>query len=40
MTRTRIQFPDRQDWSLSEVIRRAAEPFVARLPAETVTTMV
>ena len=43
MTRTQIQFPDplyqrlkeiaeRQDWSLSEVMRKAAEQFVTRLP--------
>lgn len=45
MTRTQIQFPDplyrrlkavarRQDWSLSEVMRKAAEHFVARFPDE------
>ena len=43
MTRTQIQFPEplyrrlkeiaeRQDWSLAEVMRRAAEHFVARFP--------
>jgi hypothetical protein len=43
MTRTQIQFPEplyqrlkeiaeRQDWSLSEVMRKAAEHFVARFP--------
>jgi hypothetical protein len=43
MTRTQIQFPDplyqrlkeiaeRQDWSLSEVMRKAAEHFIARFP--------
>ena len=43
MTRTQIQFPDplyqrlkeiaeRQDWSLSEVMRKAAEQFVTRFP--------
>lgn len=43
MTRTQIQFPDplyrrlkeiaeQQDWSLSEVMRKAAEHFVARFP--------
>lgn len=43
MTRTQIQFPDplyqrlkeiaeRQDWSLSEVMRKAAEHFVTRFP--------
>ncbi|NJR42015.1 MAG: CopG family transcriptional regulator [Akkermansiaceae bacterium] len=43
MTRTQIQFPDplyqrlkeianQQDWSLAEVMRRAAEHFVARFP--------
>jgi len=43
MTRTQIQFPDplyrrlkeiaeRQDWSLSEVMRKAAEHFVSRFP--------
>lgn len=45
MTRTQIQFPEplyqrlkeiaeRQDWSLSEVMRKAAEHFVARFPEE------
>jgi len=45
MTRTQIQFPDplyqrlkeiaeRQDWSLSEVMRKAAEHFVSRFPTE------
>ncbi|MEI6533852.1 MAG: ribbon-helix-helix protein, CopG family [Verrucomicrobiaceae bacterium] len=45
MTRTQIQFPDplykrlkeiakRQDWSLSEVMRKAAEHFITRFPAE------
>ena len=45
MTRTQIQFPEplyerlkeiaeRQDWSLSEVVRKAAEHFVARFPEE------
>ena len=43
MTRIQIQFPDplyrrlkeiaeRQDWSLSEVMRKAAEHFVTRFP--------
>jgi hypothetical protein len=43
MVRTQIQFPDplyrrlkeiaeRQDWSLAEVMRRAAEHFVTRFP--------
>ena len=43
MTRTQIQFPDplyqrlkeiaeQQDWSLSEVMRKAAEHFVTRFP--------
>lgn len=43
MTRTQIQFPDplyqrlkevaeQQDWSLSEVMRKAAEHFVSRFP--------
>ncbi|MEY5012173.1 MAG: hypothetical protein RLZZ253_3312 [Verrucomicrobiota bacterium] len=43
MTRTQVQFPEplyqrlkeiaeRQDWSLSEVMRKAAEHFVARFP--------
>lgn len=46
MTRTQIQFPDplyqrlkeiaeRQDWSLSEVMRKAAEHFVTRFPEGT-----
>ncbi len=45
MTRTQIQFPDplyqrlkeiadQQDWSLAEVIRKAAEHFVSRFPEE------
>lgn len=45
MTRTQIQFPEplyerlkeiaeRQDWSLSEVVRKAAEHFVARFPED------
>ena len=45
MTRTQIQFPDplykrlkqiaeHQDWSLSEVMRKAAEQFVTRFPTE------
>jgi hypothetical protein len=45
MTRTQIQFPEplyqrlkeiaeRQDWSLSEVMRKAAEHFVSRFPEE------
>ncbi len=45
MTRTQIQFPDplyqrlkeiaeRQDWSLSEVMRKAAEHFITRFPEE------
>jgi len=45
MTRTQVQFPDplyqrlkeiaeRQDWSLSEVMRKAAEHFVSRFPEE------
>lgn len=45
MTRTQVQFPDplyrrlkaiakRQDWSLSEVMRKAAEHFVIRFPEE------
>ncbi len=45
MTRTQIQFPEplyhrlkqiaeRQDWSLSEVMRKAAEHFVARFPEQ------
>lgn len=43
MTRTQIQFPEplylrlkeiaeRQDWSLSEVMRKAAEQYVTRFP--------
>lgn len=43
MTRTQIQFPDplyhrlkeiaeRQDWSLADVMRKAAEQFVTRFP--------
>ena len=43
MTRTQIQFPDplykrlkeiaeQQDWSLSEVMRKAAEHFITRFP--------
>ena len=46
MTRTQIQFPDplyqrlkeiaeRQDWSLSEVMRKAAEHFISRFPEDT-----
>lgn len=45
MTRTQIQFPEplyqrlkviaeQQDWSLSEVMRKAAEHFVTRFPEE------
>lgn len=45
MTRTQIQFPDplyrrlkaiaeEQDWSLAEVMRKAAEHFVARFPEQ------
>ena len=45
MTRTQIQFPEplyqrlfeipeKQDWSLSEVLRKAAEHFVTRFPKE------
>jgi len=45
MTRTQIQFPDplykrlkaiaaQQDWSLSEVMRKAAEHFITRFPEE------
>ena len=45
MIRTQIQFPDplyqrlkeiaeRQDWSLSEVMRKAAEHFVNRFPED------
>ena len=46
MTRTQIQFPDplyqrlktiaeQQDWSLAEVMRKAAEHFVTRFPEES-----
>lgn len=46
MTRTQIQFPEplyqrlkeiaeRQDWSLSEVMRKAAEHFVTRFPEDS-----
>jgi hypothetical protein len=46
MIRTQIQFPDplyhrlkeiaqQQDWSLSEVMRKAAEHFVQRFPQST-----
>ncbi len=46
MTRTQIQFPEplyqrlkeiaeQQDWSLSEVMRKAAEHFVTRFPEGT-----
>jgi predicted transcriptional regulator len=46
MRRTQIQFPDplykrlksiaaQQDWSLSEVMRKAAEHFVSRFPEST-----
>lgn len=46
MTRTQIQFPEplyqrlkeiaeQQDWSLSEVMRKAAEHFVSRFPEGT-----
>ena len=46
MTRTQIQFPDplyqrlkaiaeQQDWSLAEVMRKAAEHFVSRFPEPT-----
>jgi hypothetical protein len=46
MTRTQIQFPDplyrrlrqiaeQQDWSLSEVMRKAAEHFVSRFPEQS-----
>lgn len=45
MTRTQIQFPDplyqrlkviaeQQDWSLSEVMRKAAEHFITRFPED------
>lgn len=45
MTRTQIQFPDplyqrlkaiadAQDWSLAEVMRKAAEHFVSRFPEQ------
>ena len=45
MTRTQIQLPDplyqrlkviaeQQDWSLSEVMRKAAEHFITRLPED------
>ena len=45
MTRTQIQFPDplyrrlkviadQRDWSLAEVMRKAAEHFVERFPEE------
>ncbi len=45
MKRTQIQFPDplykrlkeiaeRQEWSLSEVIRKAAEHFITRFPED------
>lgn len=45
MTRTQIQFPDplyqrlkaiadEQDWSLAEVMRKAAEHFVTRFPEQ------
>ncbi len=45
MTRTQIQFPDplyrrlkaiadQQDWSLAEVMRKAAEHFITRFPEE------
>lgn len=48
MTRTQIQFPDplyrrlkaiadEQDWSLAEVMRKAAEHFVNRFPTHTET---
>lgn len=47
MTRTQIQFPEplyqrlkeiaeRQDWSLSEVMRKAAEHFVTRFPEDSI----
>jgi hypothetical protein len=46
MTRTQIQFPDplyqrlktiaeQKDWSLAEVMRKAAEHFVSRFPEPT-----
>ena len=46
MIKTQVQFPtplykrlkeiaEQQDWSLSEVMRKAAEHFVARFPDET-----
>ena len=46
MRRTQIQFPDplyrrlkeiadRQDWSLSEVMRKAAEHFISRFPEDS-----
>ncbi len=49
MTRTQIQLPDplyrrlkdvakSNDWSLAEVIRRAAELYVQRFPASETTT--
>jgi len=45
MTRTQLQFPDplyqrlksiadQQDWSLAEVMRKAAEHFVSRFPEQ------
>ncbi len=48
MTKTQVQFPDplyrrlkeiaeQQDWSLSEVMRKAAEHFVTRFPAQKKT---
>lgn len=48
MTRTQIQFPDplyqrlkviaeQQDWSLAEVMRKAAEHFVSRFPEQVKT---
>ncbi len=48
MTRTQIQFPDplylrlktiaeQHDWSLAEVMRKAAEHFVTRFPEEAQT---
>ena len=48
MIRTQIYFPDplyerlkdiaeRQDWSLAEVMRKAAEHFVSRFPEEPTT---
>ena len=47
MTRTQIQFPEplyqrrkeiaeRQDWSLSEVMRKAVEHFITRFPEDPV----